>query len=31
MYLDDAEKTALAALVRETLLARGGVWVTADV
>lgn len=31
MYLDDAEKTALAGIVRETLLARGGVWITADV
>lgn len=31
MYLDDAEKAALAAIVRETLLARGGVWITADV
>jgi O-methyltransferase involved in polyketide biosynthesis len=31
MYLDDAEKTALATSVREVLLARGGAWVTADV
>jgi O-methyltransferase involved in polyketide biosynthesis len=31
MYLDDAEKTALAANVREVLLARGGAWITADV
>jgi O-methyltransferase involved in polyketide biosynthesis len=31
MYLDDAEKAALAASVREVLLARGGAWITADV
>jgi O-methyltransferase involved in polyketide biosynthesis len=31
MYLDDAEKAALAASVREALLERGGVWITADV
>jgi hypothetical protein len=31
MYLDEAEKAALAANVRAALLARGGAWVTADV
>jgi O-methyltransferase involved in polyketide biosynthesis len=31
MYLDDAERAALAATVREALLERGGAWVTADV
>ncbi len=31
MYLDDAEKGALAASVREALRARGGAWITADV
>lgn len=31
MYLGDAEKAALAANVREALLARGGSWITADV
>jgi O-methyltransferase involved in polyketide biosynthesis len=31
MYPDDAEKAALAASVREMLLARGGAWITADV
>jgi len=31
MYLDDAEKAALAATVREVLLDRGGAWITADV
>jgi O-methyltransferase involved in polyketide biosynthesis len=31
MYLDDAEKAALAVNVREALLARGGTWITADV
>lgn len=31
MYLDDAEKAALAANVRETLRERGGAWITADV
>jgi O-methyltransferase involved in polyketide biosynthesis len=31
MYLDDAEKTALAESVREVLLSRGGAWITADV
>ena len=31
MYLDDAEKAALAGNVRAALLARGGAWVTADV
>lgn len=31
MYLDDAEKTALASSVRGALLDRGGVWITADV
>ena len=31
MYLDDAEKAALAANVRAALLARSGSWVTADV
>ena len=31
MYLDDAEKAALATNVRAALLARGGAWVTADV
>jgi O-methyltransferase involved in polyketide biosynthesis len=31
MYLDDAEKGALASNVRAALLARGGAWVTADV
>ncbi len=31
MYLDDTEKGALAKAVRDVLLARGGVWITADV
>jgi len=31
MYLDAAEKTRLAGSVRETLLERGGAWVTADI
>ena len=31
MYLDDAEKAALATTVREVLLDRGGAWITADV
>ncbi|HEY4012567.1 MAG TPA: class I SAM-dependent methyltransferase [Polyangiaceae bacterium] len=31
VYLDDAEKTVLAANVRDALLARGGAWITADV
>ena len=31
MYLDEAEKAALAANVRAALLARGGAWITADV
>jgi O-methyltransferase involved in polyketide biosynthesis len=31
MYLDEAEKAGLATNVRAALLARGGVWVTADV
>ncbi|HEX8792503.1 MAG TPA: class I SAM-dependent methyltransferase [Polyangiaceae bacterium] len=31
MYLDDAEKAALAAIVRGVLLERGGAWITADV
>jgi O-methyltransferase involved in polyketide biosynthesis len=31
MYLDDAEKAALVASVRDVLLARGGAWITADV
>jgi O-methyltransferase involved in polyketide biosynthesis len=31
MYLDDEEKARLASSVREALLARGGVWITADV
>lgn len=31
MYLDDAEKAVLAANVRRALLARGGVWISADV
>ena len=31
MYLDDAEKAALAATVRGVLLARGGAWITADI
>jgi O-methyltransferase involved in polyketide biosynthesis len=31
MYLGDEEKTRLAASVRETLLERGGAWITADV
>jgi O-methyltransferase involved in polyketide biosynthesis len=31
MYLDEAEKAALAANVRAALLGRGGTWVTADV
>lgn len=31
MYLDDAEKAALAATVRGVLLERGGAWITADV
>jgi O-methyltransferase involved in polyketide biosynthesis len=31
MYLDEHEKARLAASVRETLLVRGGAWITADV
>ena len=31
MYLDEAEKAALASNVRAALLVRGGAWVTADV
>jgi O-methyltransferase involved in polyketide biosynthesis len=31
MYLDEAEKAALATNVRAALLVRGGAWVTADV
>jgi hypothetical protein len=31
MYLDDAEKAALAATMRDVLLERGGAWITADV
>jgi O-methyltransferase involved in polyketide biosynthesis len=31
MYLRDEEKARLAANVRESLVARGGVWITADV
>lgn len=31
MYLDDAEKQRLAANIRAALVARGGVWITADV
>lgn len=31
MYLDEDEKARLAANVREALVARGGVWITADV
>jgi O-methyltransferase involved in polyketide biosynthesis len=31
MYLDEDEKACLAANVRKALLARGGVWLTADV
>jgi O-methyltransferase involved in polyketide biosynthesis len=31
MYLDEAEKAALATNVRAALLARGGAWITADV
>jgi O-methyltransferase involved in polyketide biosynthesis len=31
MYLDDAEKRRLLASVREVLVRRGGVWITADI
>jgi O-methyltransferase involved in polyketide biosynthesis len=31
MYLDEREKAALAATVREILLERGGAWITADI
>ena len=31
MYLDDGEKTRLAASVRAALVARGGAWITADI
>jgi O-methyltransferase involved in polyketide biosynthesis len=31
MYLDDNEKQRLAASIREALVARGGVWITADI
>lgn len=31
MYLDENERTRLAATIRETLLARGGAWMTADI
>jgi O-methyltransferase involved in polyketide biosynthesis len=31
MYLDDADKQRLAANVRDALVARGGVWITADI
>jgi O-methyltransferase involved in polyketide biosynthesis len=31
MYLDDAEKRRLAAHVRDALVRRGGVWITADI
>jgi O-methyltransferase involved in polyketide biosynthesis len=31
MYLDPGEKRRLAASIREALVARGGVWITADI
>lgn len=31
MYLDDDEKRRLAGSIRDALLARGGVWITADI